>query len=678
MQKKAGFTLTEAVTSLTILSISIGMIVGGYMFLQRNENEQIAVDTLDSDLRMTVLRIQSEMQLSSLTEMVYYPATAQKYTAVSFPAYLSTAVEDAKKDDSWDSTVVYHVFGSGSEQKLMRTVFSPRDNSLTTVERQAQLEQVVEDGNGYAARNGANASTHCLFQHVFDWSIEPQGNSYDGYNSQLCLDQAASLGTFLLHPGEHTLTITSTGKDARSSGLRVGLDTLRLTTSGLAREAEALPVTGAVDPSVDYNASGTWSGYHQLSFEPMQTGDKINVSFYNDCWEETNFDLIGCAKSNVTVGGIDPSYSPADLALRLNGNTTNWQAEVQTGSEQGLSWFGNTFSGAFVRTLIRGEEMSYGNSLEHDGAKCRLAFTASDGKDLYIKAAYIDELKESLDSTPDTMGTPVQLAFNSGNTSCLIPAGESAWTDYADFEIHREKSYAVTFQVSDSENKCVPKLWTESNEITGSYLLPAFACPDEECLVATNWSQNSDVIELLAVVGTHWLYTSYPHKGVYESAPVDTQMKTPVFETISWTADCPANTYLEIKARSASSSDMSDASDWTSIGVEPTSGGIPSISSQRYIQYRAALYSTDGFSTPKLRDLLIQWPGEARMVDIGGTFVNGPEYGQFEATVDNQPLSSPLRITLQLREDIVGFKNEMKTVYAEATVEVTPRNANLE
>ncbi len=667
--------MIEAVTSLSILVISVSLIVGGYVYLEKNSQDQITQDTLDLDLRLAVNRLQQEMLLTSLSEMLYAPAGAQKFAAISFPSFQSGSIETEEAGAFWDTTIIYHVHGSGAEQRLLRTVFIPRDNTLSTAERQAQLDQVVADGHGHNAENGTHASTTCLFQHVFDWSIEPQGSSYDGYSDQLHLDQGASLGSIQMDAGEHTLTITSTGKDSRSTGYKVGLDTLRLSTSGLEREAEAQVADGTPKPVPEYNASGTWSGYHQLTFEPSSVGDSFEVSFYNDRWEDTNFDQIGGVKSNVTVNGIDANYSPADLALRLNGNSTNWQASVQTGDLTGMSWTGNAFAGAAVRVLLRGSDMAYGNSLLHDGLKCRLAFSSTADGPLHIRKAYIDELRKAYDPSPDTRGTPVQVTFGSLN-ACSIPAGATVFSDFIDFPIQVGSSYAVTFLVDTDAEQSHPLIWKEANHVTGAFMIPGSSTPDLACLTeTTNWSSRADVVQMDAVIAVDMLHTTYPQAGTYVSAPVDTQMESPRLESIEWTEDCPDGTALKIKVRSGNAPDMSDAPAWQDVSAMPSPGYLTSIDYKRYVQYQATLYSHTGFNTPKLRDLSIQWPGQTRVVDVGGIFVNGPEYGQFEARIDDQSLSSPLRVTLQLREDIRGYNNTTKTMYAEGSFELTPRNS---
>ena len=678
LRHKRGFTLLETVVAMSIFIIGVGLVVGGYVYMQRVRVDQVAQDSLDTDLGLSVQLLQQEMRLSSLSEMVFFPFDSTKYTAVSFPLVSPSEAAGDGGSNMWTSTVIYHVYGSGDEQQLLRTEFCPRDNSLTAAERKEQLVTVVSEGNGASAHNGGSAQTRRLFQHVFDWSVIPQGSAYDGYSSSLKRDRLASLGSFILAPGEHTLQLEVTGKSDSSTGYSIGLDTLRVSTSGLEREAEEQSVSGSPSPYVEYNSSGTWSGYHQLTFAAVAEGDACSVDVYNDEWVDTNFDLSGCVKSNVIVGTPDESYSPADLVLHLEGNTTNWTVETQTGDTNGLDWADPVFQGAVVRVLIRGGNMKTGASLQHDGCRCRVAFSAASSGNLVIEKAYVDEAEvTTLDSlpTPNTAGNPVQLSFG-GQAQCAISAGQTVWSDYADFPISYDKSYAVTIYFSSDADSCRPRLWLDQGGAVASYMLHSSVGPTSADLIMTNWVEGhaADVSPMGAGVAVSQLHTTYPEEGVFVSAVVDTQMAAPEFDTINWTEDCPSGTSVGIKVRSADSEDMSDAPSWASLSTIPSPGTMTSIDYKRYVQYRAALSCSDGTATPKLRDVTIRWPGATRVVDVGGVFVNGPGYGQFEATIDGQPLSSPLRVTLTLQEDVSGMNNVLKTVYSTSVFELSPRN----
>jgi len=687
---KDGFSLVETVASLSIMLVVIMLGMGGFMYMQKNQSQRIAQDVLDMDTHMAVMRLQQEMRLSSLDSMVFYPATAKKYTAVSFPLLRSgNPTEDADGKIVWDTTVVYYAYGSGDEMKLLRTEFSPRDNSLSVVDRQNQLASVIQNGSGSGSVNGNNSTTTCLFEHVFNWEIVPLGSSYDAYSPVEEVDKDASLGSFILSPGDHTLKLTATSKDSRSSGYRLGIDTIKASCSGLGREAERQRKAGSPNPQGKQNRNGQVRGGHYLGFEGNGIGDHFSLTLYNDRWEDCNF--VGGDRSNTTVGAIDTSYDPSEFTLKLAGNTTNWSAKAQSRDGNlsdendigGTNWVNNAFfRGAIVRVLIRGQDLEQRNSvyadpLDHDGAGCRIAFKASDiaanGKDFQIRSAYIDTCVGT-NITPRTEGHPVRITFN-GKNYILIKNGKVKWSDIIDFPISWEKSYAVTFFIrADLSERIYPYIWHDGLGRTSSFMIPLSEIPKWSDLTATTWS-SARMTNLPYIVAVDMLHTTYPQQGTYVSPAMDTLLEDANFESIDWTEDLPSGTQIDIKVRSADHADMSDAPGWDSISPVPSPGSLNTIAYKRYIQYQATLYSNDkGLGTPKLRDVSIQWPGETRSVNIGGAFVNGPDYGQFEATIDGQPLASPLRISIELLQTVRGFNNTMETLASKAMFELYPRN----
>lgn len=57
---------------------------------------------------------------------------------------------------------------------------------------------------------------------------QPVGQPFDGYTPQTAIERRVDLGEVLLTEGEHTLSLTVTGRDPSSAGLSAGLDLLRL------------------------------------------------------------------------------------------------------------------------------------------------------------------------------------------------------------------------------------------------------------------------------------------------------------------------------------------------------------------------------------------------------------------------------------------------------------------
>lgn len=684
IRSQQGFTLLETMVSMSILLVSVVLGMGSFLYMQQNRMEQFTQTELDLDLRLATQRLEKEMRLSALDQMVFFPADAKQYTAVSFPMNDVSSLSKTNGSILWDSTVIYHVSTEESEtgtseSKLLRTVLSNRNNALSTADRQLQLDQVVYDGHGENAETDQETSaTTCLFEHVFNWEINPQGSLYDGYDARNTVDKTARLGSFNLDAGEHTIRFEVIGKDSRSSGYRIGLDTISFSGSQSIREAEDLAVNGVVLPRVELD-QGDFSNYRKLIFDADSSGQSFEVKLYNDRWEDTAFHSNSSDSMLNVTSGFDPDYDTPEITLRLKGATTNEYAASQTGDNTGRIIDNEYFRGAVVRTLIKGAEIQAGATagIAHEGAGCRLAFYCAYQTDrermLKIEAAYIDECSSSISATPDTLGTARQLTFNDGNEKCIISGPNPVWTDLLDFPIYPEKNYAVTFSIHDySDQNIYPKVWESATNIVNSYILSGDAATSA-ALTDPEWSSNTNRVATPFVVGVGDIYVSYPSSGTFMSAPFDTHMQRPQYEKMNWEEESPAGTALQISVRSATKSDMSDASDWKYIATPGSIG----IDFSQYIQYRVDLTASEkGSETPKLKNLAIQWPGATCAADLSGAFINGPDCGQFKTLVDGQELTSPLRINLEVKKDIYGMNHTTKTFISETSFELTPRNSN--
>ena len=122
----------------------------------------------------------------------------------------------------------------------------------------------------------------------------------------------------------------------------------------------------------------------------------------------------------------------------------------------------------------------------------------------------------------------------------------------------------------------------------------------------------------------------------------------------------------------------SDAGEWSTI--LPSSANPRSISAsyKRYVQFQAVLKSSsDGLSTPQLKDLTIDWKGELQMVNIGGIITKGPDYGVVEVLVDGVPLQSALAIDLMIYKDIYNMNHVSKRVTSSLIADIRPRNTGM-
>lgn len=679
----AAFTLTEMLVSMGILIMALALAMTGYLYLWSESGKKVVQDELDVAVQVAMEQIKRDLRLSALERIYYYPAGPGPYTAISMPLARDDDGDGAVDIDAntgkiiWDRTLIYHVW-SGYPTQLRRTTFDPRDNSLTATQMQSQLNSVVAVGNGSATYGSTNTTTTVVFQNLFSWSILPQSSTYDAYESTLSRDLNVSLGTAVISNGAHTLQFIVRGKHTSSSGYAVGLDSLFMSPSHSTREAEAqLPVAVASGATavVQYMSQGSWSGNHQLSFPATAIGNSFTLRLNNDRWEETNFRATGELHDNTTVL-FDTSLSPSNFVVLLDGNRTNWLAATQTGDTNGLSSSASdAIKGYAVRAVLRGANIDEGSWINADGGRCQVRFQAGIAG-LRIEDAFIAEMvnvdSNSMDAVASTM---TRLTF-AGSESVSIATGASVWSDMATFPISREKSYLVSYLIGNGVGNGTARYWKETTAPTaiGSYLITGASSPTETTISTATWSSRTDVIATNEVYACGELFATYPTNGLYTSAIFDTQLTAPGYSNMTWTSVAPTGTLVRMRVRSGNSNDLADASAWSAISPMSASGTI-NPGNMRYVQFQAQLLpNSTGTSTPKLLDNAIGWRGEARAVDIGGTFTKGPGYGIFELLVDGQSLKRGIVVNLEIF-DYVRSHGTSNRITSALSAEVTPLNS---
>ena len=209
--------------------------------------------------------------------------------------------------------------------------------------------------------------------------------------------------------------------------------------------------------------------------------------------------------------------------------------------------------------------------------------------------------------------------------------------------------------------------WEETNfRETGSYMENATICFDQ---TLTPY----DFVIKVDTYTNELGQTNYWTNAVFVSQVIDTQITRPSYSEISWNAVCPSPTKVDLQVRTATREDMSDAPDWAVVPRISSPGAIAP-GNGRYLQFRANLTASPGENkTPVLKDVTIKWNGETRVVDIGGTFTKGPDYGIWELKVNGQTLTTGLSIYLKIFRDALGFLGN-KRFYSELTSEIQPRN----
>ena len=690
-----GFTLTEMSVATLVFTISTAMALSGFTYVLRAGQQRQIQNELDIDVQKAMERIRHDLRLSSLNEAFFYPAGAGPYTAISFPMARDDDGDGAVEVDEngeviWDRTLVYHVW-QGDPTQLRLTVFDPRDNTLTDVQRQAQIDSVVANGNGSAAPNGAHAQTRVVFENLFTWTISPEGATYDAYASALSRDVGVVLGSVPLDTGSHVFRFDVIGKNSQSSGYKVGADNFFVSPSYGAREGEAqLPVTqqSGAAAVAELMSGGSWDGNYQLSFPATGAGQYFTLTMNNDRWEETNFRQTGSIKDNVQVL-FDSGLTPNDFVVALEGYGYNWNVTDQTADPVGGSSGYDQLRGCAVRLLMRGEEMAYGNWIPYDGGNVIALFRGSSvpGHPEYrftIREVHIAECADHETPTPDVVAsTDKKLRFWNGSAwadGMTIENGSSAWAYYpatGSFPIEKEKSYIVSFLVADVADQGTCHRWADRRDATtpSAYIIPRTNAPTAADLVDATWSDRADIITSTNLFSFQYLYTSLPTNGFFESGPFDTQLAAPAFSSMSWNAQVPSGCSLKMKVRTDDHDDMSGATAWSNV-TAMTSGGAISPGSKRYVQFRAEMTPDSTFwgsASPKLKDVTIQWTGEKRMVDVGGTFTKGPNYGIFKLSVDGNPIKTGVTIDLEIFKDTRGFVGT-KRMTSSLVSEVRPRN----
>lgn len=687
-----GFTIVEVALAGTILVVVVSLTVSGFIHVLQAAALDRRQNKLDTNVKTAVESVKAHVRLSSLDKMFYNPAGPGPYVALSMPQARDSDGNGALELDSdhriiWDRTLVYHAWDSAPPQ-LRLTTFDPRDNSLTDAQRQAQLDAVVDAGHGGSTHNGENASTRVVFQNLFAWRLSPRGITLDTYAEEVGRETSPSLGSILLEPGPHTFTFEVVGKHTNSSGYNIGIDRMVVSPCGEHREMEdqlpAVSYSGAV-PVKREMQGGSWSGNHDLLFPASGVGETCSLSLDNDQWEESNFDATGQDTHDAVVEYEDFLGSRA-YVVRLDGNGDSWFAHEQTGardSEGSTPGFGETdpagtLSNCVVRVMLRGQQVESGGWIRHSGGTCWLSFAAGGvpgSQHLRIEEAYIAECAPHGVISPDIDPESLQrlVRESDGATSFLIlGASETRLRPVDDYPIDRQKSYVVSFRVSDHPQKGHGRFWTESRDpqARGSYLLPGGTAAD---VVAASWSTKSGLVISPRLYVVQSLGTSYAREGFYDSGVCDTKLDSPTYTDIEWEADTPVGTLVELQVRTGSDLYVSDAPAWSNV-VAVTAPGAINPGHGRYVQFRAVLRSnTETTETPRLNRVRIAWQGATRLVDIGATTTRGPDYGMFKVLVDGAEVKSGLNLTLGLFETVPRFGKPQRLTSG-LTTEVMPRN----
>ena len=699
-RKKTSYTLVELLIATTVLTVILAALIPLMVFVVRTVAKARAQADLEMQSMIAQEWIKRDLRRTSRSEIVMWPSYTYTvddeditYTGnsicISFPI-LNRGPEEtslplnADGEIEWDQTIVYHVsynYDTGKSE-LRRTVFDPRDNSLTSYQRLVQCVYTYWYGEGSQAYyNTENASTKTLIDDIRNYRITSGVADIDGYNESHDR-QTYPVGTWVLNSGIHYLRFDSKGKNDSSSGYNIGLDQVTLSAHGEPFDVECLlpaySYSGSAPSSASMNAYSGWRNNAKMWFPATNDTNYVTFQVYNDMWLESTFNFENAVPDDVELV-FDSTIG--ENVCQMSGNTIAWDAGIQT--------FGGipadpatTYENSTVRVIIGGADLGVGGNIAYSGAKGKITFRATpDAGKLDIAAAYIMERDSGYNGT----GTPVQLTFgdatgNAGQTSVRIDAANAVTSDLFDLAISPDKDYLVSFHIGEhaTDNFGKPAEWADadaaSSEIHAYHIPHTSGDLTDESGVADWSAYSSSVQEVESVLGVESIFVTYPATAAYTSRVLDTRLDNPALSTVSWRESNGSGTDIAIRVRSGDAADMSDAVAWTSAPTftDPTgANSLSTVAGGRYVQWQAELTATDPYDvTPKLRDVRILWPGERRGVDVSVALERNTDMGKFSLTIDGRtPAPAALNMAFTAaRDTFVG------TFTKDFSVDESPRN----
>ena len=660
LKSKEGFSLLEAMIALGIGAIFLTSVLATWYATTKAWNDEGQLFEVRINIEKAMERIKSDVRLSTDTNILFYPAGSTSYTAISIPRSTPSTSTGLLTMSSgaivWDKTVIYHVYTpSGQSSELRRTVINSYDSNSTT--RQTQLNTVVTGGT----YNTGTYTTTTLFKaDTVSLTIEPPVPTFDGYSSTTTRSANTSFGSMPLTAGTHTIRFEVTGKNSSSSSYGIGIDSVTLTPSEGAQEAEALlPVYaqyGATAVAEDMSASGTtWGGNYQVNFQSAATGNYVTFSTNYDQWLESNFSNL--TFSATKVSGTNPV---ATLLSREDSNASSgWSASTQTGD--GDSSDDTSAAGFSVRTLVQGSYMTAGTMM-------RIQFTAASNNSLTIGPAYLGVQGTG----PNISGSWVtQLYFDNaavieGGTdgtgatanpgtatvSPQIPAGYHIWSNWFVYTPSTSSNYLVSMYVVSGS----ATVWTPSPTTGTTY---NYRVSGNQASSTSDWTSMSGYDGTSSVTQTVYAVANiavWQSSGTATSQVYDTRMTSPAFNQMAWTGSPTSG--VSMQARSSANADMSSATDWTS-ATTTSPKSLTTITAKRYIQWKATLTAASPYTTyPTLDNVKIDWPGATGSVEFSGYYTKKPSYGIFKVLIDGvQPISG-------LDINVVATRNYRGTPYS--------------
>jgi len=634
LKQKKGFTLMEVMFAAVVSVMVIAAMLSIWVFTYKAWTGERARTGLRIDMVKALETMKTDLRLSSLTYISFYPSGGSPYTAISMPVATLDAnglftISASNKID-WDKTVIYHLYPtSGSNRALRRTVFDSRNNSMTDGQRYTQMAAVVSTGSG-----GSSTDTTFL-ENVDVFEISSLAAVIDFYDesSIVIKENRVKFGSTRLAPGNHTIRLEITGKNDSSTGYDIGVDNIRIEPAGSVREMEYYDSSFA--PSGAFAVSGgtagriydfLWNNDNYLEFSAGGIGSYMEITDYYDLWRESAF-------NSTTLSNIERIEEEVRVGLDIpddgeQGEIT-WFADAATGDavQDGSSGYVNPANSSVppitpvcVRTVIDHADLDIDPDETDDRVDMiRVKFKAASAGTLKIEKAYITRKSNVSAFAYDGLvndaptGNPIQeyhrhqqIFFKDtsddfdgdGSTIDIVegviisqnaPENGEAWSVWTAFplvvkdENDADVDYFVTFYISDiSQAGC--SYWqgstTQSYYLTGAGIENAAGTPAWGGVYVPAVSN-----DVFAVVNID----TWSKRGSIESQIFDTTLAAPSYNQISWSENRPTGTNIEFKARSSSSPYMTGAADWDTLASSASNPSALSIGSGRYVQFYADL-----------------------------------------------------------------------------------------
>ena len=644
--------------SLMISGIFLVSVLSAWYFSTRIWNEQNVHSRLRYNVERTMEMVKQDVRLTDGNSILFYPANAADYTAISLPHMSPDSnglLNAGSSGINWSQgqTVVYHVYNNEGNQELRRTVFSSFDTN--TSNRQSQLNSVVSAGTG------TGATTTTLFSSkTTTLGITSTTPTFDGYNASAELSGNTSFGSIRLSAGNHQIKFQVTGKNASSGGYRIGLDSISLTPSGCSQEAEALTVSatsGKVSVAQDMSGYGEWSGNYQLEYQSAAVGDHITLQTYYDQWLESNFSNM--THSNTEVDGTNPVLA---IESRENASLTpHWQAIAQTAADNESS---SSMADKSIRTIVLGSSIG----LSVPAQMARVKFVAPADGSLTINSAYfgvkgagsdfnqssnaMKQLHFSNSSVAAGASDGVGAVGDSGPTSVDISTGSHVWSNWFIYPINNSTNYMVSFSISSTLSMANTASWTPADLTqTNSYVADGDHAGDSTAWPATSpYNATTDP----SIYATAQLAT-WTDNGTATSQVYDTKMTAPGYSQLAWASTLPAGASVSLKVRTSSDPTMAGATNWADLAAYTSSPASLSGLSGEYVQFQAILQAAGPYTTlPTVDNVTITWPGQTALVELSGVFTKNSNYGIFKVLVDGQAITRALGVQLTAEETYRG------------------------